>query len=249
MNFLQKNARWIAAVAGCAGGALRMWTLSVGEDDKALFPAHHPGWIGYLVLSAAMILLCLVIFRKDSPTVPQKQSLSLAVHGLAAAGFQLYSIGAVSGTGFVSLLVAFLSFACTAGLIVALWQQAHGTAPTRFAYLFSCLFFVLLMFQTNYTYAGEPELSRFVPQFLAAFSAALACYQFWGRAVDLPNGKKQLFWQCVAGYLCLAAAPGAHILYGCVGIFLLVGPYFPPVCSDEPIIEEPDQSMIEESSE
>lgn len=230
MNFLQKNARWIAAVTGCVGGALRMWTLSAGEDEKALYPSAHPGWIGYLVLSAGAILLFLRISRKEPADQSAKSPLLPRVaQGLGALGIGLYAFAHWGRGDLLSTIPSVL------GLVTALALIPHPKANRGFAHALSCIFFILVMFRINLTYGGEPELLRFLPQFFASLAAAMACYRQWGKAVELDALGKRLFWQLSGGYLCIAAAPGGHLMYLLVGLWLLIGsdvPAYP--CQDDP---------------
>ena len=50
MKKLYPYFNFIVAGFGIAGALLRMWLLSAGTDARGLYPANHPGWIGYLIL-------------------------------------------------------------------------------------------------------------------------------------------------------------------------------------------------------
>lgn len=221
----------LCACAGILGGALRYWTLSAGEDSKGLYPVAHPGWIGYLVLSAIMVGVCLWLSRQPAQTSQQPGSriCFLIGNSLAALGLILYDLSAF-GNAFATL-VSLVGIALALLLLRRLWQPQKGSPVTLCG--LACLYFALEMFRLNLNFGGEPELLRFIPQFLAMLSASLACYQLWGKAVDLESPQKRLFWQCLAGYLSIAAAPGAHIMYAGVGIFLLCEPFTPQPTAEE----------------
>lgn len=231
MKYLRPYAGYIAASMGVLGGALRMWTLSMGEDGKGLYPSHHAGWLCYLVLTAVMVLFCFLSSRKDA----QRRCpawLPLAGTCVAAVGVLLYSLSFLGKLDFFSMICMSLGLATVGVLLYKLYRQGKGGGQSELNYLVSCLFFTVEMFRLNQNYGGEPELIRFLPQFLAVFSAALACYQLWGKAVELDRRKRRLFWQRLAGYLCIAAAPGAHIMYACVGLWLLSASCEQPVAAN-----------------
>lgn len=223
MNILRPYAKYIAGSMGILGGALRMWTLALGEDQKALYPANHPGWLCYLGLTMAMIVFCFFISQKEAGS-RHKNVLSFAVECIAAVGIGIYSLSLFPSTGFFALMVSALGMASTIALLYDLYRHTKSLPTTIFAYALPCLFFAVEMFYLNSQFGGEPELIRFIPQFLAVFSAAFATYQLWGNAVELDHWKRRQFWQLLAGYLCIAAAPGGHIMYACVGLWLLFAP-------------------------
>lgn len=224
----------IAAIGGVLAACLRQWTLSGGVDEKALYPAAHPGWIGYLVLSAAMALLFLFVSRTESEPAPECKKVGLALHFLAAIGIFAYSLSSIDPTDLFQLIVSGFGFVSAAAMLLGLVQQWKKQTLSALTYALPCLYFVLLMFQSNLIYGGEPEMIRFLPQFLAMVTAALACYQLWGKAVGLDNEKNRLFWQCLAGYLCIATLPGSHIMYAFVGAWLLVGAFQMPATEEVP---------------
>lgn len=216
---------YIAAVGGVLAACLLQWTLSVGVDEKALYPAHHAGWIGYLLLSVAMVLLFLLVSRTDGSSAAPLKKTGLALHLLAALGIFAYSLNSINGAELFQLIVSCFGFISAAAMLLGLVQQLKKQTVSTLTYALPCLYFVLLMFQSNLVNGGEPELIRFLPQFLAITAAALACFQLWGKVVGLDNEKNRLFWQCLAGYLCIAATPGGHIMYAFVGVWLLIGSF------------------------
>lgn len=232
---------YIAAIGGVLAACLRQWTLSVGVDDKALYPAAHPGWIGYLLLSAAMALLFLFVSRTDAKPASECKKVGLALHLLAAIGIFAYSLSSINGTEIFQMIVSGFGLVSTAAMLLGLVQQWKKQTLSALTYALPCLYFVLLMFQSNLVNGGEPEMIRFLPQFLAVTAAALACFQLWGKAVGLDNEKNRLFWQCLAGYLCIAALPGNHIMYAFVGAWLLVAAFEAP-SAEEPGPEQPDET-------
>ncbi len=231
MKYLRPYTGYIAASMGILGGALRMWTLSVGEDAKGLYPAGHVGWLCYLVLTAATILFCFLAGRKQAQRHCPSW-LPPVGNCVAVVGVLLYSLSFFGKTDLFSLLCMGLGLATVCVLLYDLYRQAKGGGQRELCYMIPCLFFAVEMFRLNHNYGGEPELIRFLPQFLAVFSATLACYQLWGTAVELDDRRRRLFWQRTAGYLCIAAAPGAHIMYACVGLWLLSAPWEQPVASN-----------------
>ena len=248
-------ANYLAAAAGVAGALLRWWTLSVGPDAKGLYPAAHPGWIGYLLLTAAAILALWLLTRspEDAPKPLENfylafssTALTAAVHLLAAIGIALH---ATRGSGLLQTVTYFLPLACAGGLTVLGLQIFSGKAPTGTVYLLPCVFFAMQLFLFGKQYGNETQLSLFMPQALAMAASSLASYRLWGAAVGCDDRRKRLFWSLTAGFLSLAAAPGAHVMYAAVGLWHLAGHRIltPPETAAE--AEEASEAITEEATE
>lgn len=232
----QPIAKWIALAAGLVGGALRYLPIAAGADEKGLYHSGHPGWIGYLALSVVMLVLCWWLSRRETEK-PLHRSIRPVVMLLAFVGLFLYARAQLyAGTTVaigrielpVSLLLGILGLVAAAGLVCGANACRQGKNPPLVTYILPCLYFALEMFRINLSEGGEPEMIRFLPQFLATVTAALGSYQLWGRTVGLPSAKKMGFWRLLAGYLCIAAAPGNHVMYALVGLWLLFDEEMPP---------------------
>ncbi len=218
MKKLYPYINYITASAGMLGGALYFSVLSAGTDEKGLYPAAHFGWIGYLVLTAVTIVFLRFLTREPGseptwqPNFP-KGILPALGQALAGVGIALYSISQLGNPGIFDTLSCWLGFFEAAALLLLSWQRFSGQAPVSMAHLLPCLFFALQLFGMGRAYSSEPELPRYLPQLLATAASALACYQLWGFGIGLGSRKKSLFWSLSAAYLCLAAAPGSHVMY------------------------------------
>lgn len=229
-----KYSTLFAATAGVLGALLRRWLLSAGTDANGLYPAFHPGWIGYLVLTLAAMAALWLATREpgEDPTwnrnfphglpdssVPNfylhfsKVAFTAAGYALAAVGIGLYSRSLLPSSGRLEIAVCWSGFLCAAALLLLSVQIILGKAPASLAHLLPCVYFALLLFLMGKQFSDEPELMRFLPQVAAIAASALACYQLWGFAVGSGSRKNSLFWSMSALYLCLAAAPGNHVLY------------------------------------
>lgn len=222
MSKLKRYLYYIAAGCGVLGAILRVWTLYAGTDEKGLYPANHPGWWGYLLLCLGMAVLAAVACHQpEAPHLP-RPALMLAIGQWAAvAGLVWYGISGLVGGGLLTRIVALAALACAGAMgAVAVLSRKRTLSGT---WMFPpCLLALLLAFQVGMAYRGDPELVRYAPQFLAALAAAMAAYRIWGRVADMDNEKKRTFWCALGGMLCIAAAPGGHILYACLGLWLLV---------------------------
>ncbi len=248
MKKLYPYADYLVAAAGVAGAALRHWLLSAGTDGRGLYPAAHPGWVLYLVLTGAVLVLIWFLTRQPGknphwqPNFPQGILPGL---GLAAAGcgIALYSISRLGTLGLLNTAACWAGFFAAAALLLLGWQRFRGQAGVSMAYLVPCLFLALLLFCMGKDFRAEPEILRYLPQLLAVSASALACYQLWGFGVDLGSREKSLFWSFAAAYLCLAAAPGQSVLYVGLALWHLLGhctlilPPEPPEAATE---ETPD---------
>lgn len=218
---------YVAAGAGVLGGLLRRWALSGGADGRGLYPAGHPGWIGYLALISAALIGIYLITRKCGETPDWAPNFPGGIfpalgHVLAAGGIGLHSVSQLQATETLPLLACWLGFFTAAALLTLAWQCFQGKAPMSMAYLLPCLYFALQLFLLGRVFSTETQLLRFLPQLLAMGASALAGYQLWGFAVGLGSREKSLFWSLSAACLCLSAAPGAHVMYALVGLWHLL---------------------------
>lgn len=221
MKKIRPFAPLIAAGAGLIGALLRQWFLSGGVDERGLYPSGHPGWVLYLILSAGILLLLWLLSRTDAPSAPQKPLFGLVGRGLALLGLLFYNAPRLGSGDILDTLVSLVGLAAALAMLPTKGQLSGNKPPHAVTYALPCLYFVLRLFTINRGNGGETEFVRFLPQIFAVAAAALASYRLWGNTVKLDDEKGRLFWQCAAGYLCLAAAPGAHWMYVCVGLWLL----------------------------
>ncbi|MBO7185103.1 MAG: hypothetical protein J6V34_04805 [Oscillospiraceae bacterium] len=234
---------YIVAAAGALGAVLRFWLLSAGCDEKGLCPADHPGWIGYLILTAAVLVLVYLMTRnveedptwlRNFPQPTQRDSdvswhLSFAKSCFRAAGYALAAIGILFygltfhyGESTFQSILYWGAFVCGATLLLTAAQSFTGKVPVSLAYPVICAYLALLLFTLGKDFSDEPEMLRFLPQLFALAASALAAYQLWGFAVGCGNRKKSLFWSLTAAYLCLAAAPGNHPMFATLGAWHLL---------------------------
>lgn len=224
MKKIRPFAPLMAAAAGLVGALLRLWFLSGGVDERGLYPSGHPGWVLYLIFSGGMVLLLWFVSRADAPAPRTTPAVSLVGRALALVGLLFYNIPQLTGGDILDMVIGLVGLAAALALIPTKGQLSGEKSPHFIAYALPCLYFVLQLFTVNQGNGGETEFALFLPQILALAAAALASYQLWGNSVKLDEEKNRLFWQCAAGCLCLAAAPGSHWMYACVGLWLLTVP-------------------------
>lgn len=213
---MKKYLSFLFPFAALLGASLYGWTLSVGTDEKGLYPAAHPGWIGYLILTAA-VLTVLFCLRGKIPSA--ETGLAPIGHLFGTLGFFLLFLTGVKNRDFLSAVGALLSAVAMAVLTRQRWTQK---TPAASLYAVPCLYLIYALFRLNLRYGGEPELIRFLPQFLAVFSAAIATFQIWGQSVGRGKTTTRIFWILAGGYLCLAAIPATSWAYGALALFLLM---------------------------
>lgn len=251
---MKKTAKYSEVVVLClavAGALLRCWTLRVGPDSNDLYPTNHGGWIGYLAVSAFVLVLTWLLGRNECAESTRAGAFSRATQMLAALGLCFYAVRQWDTTGendTLSFIVGVLTSAVgifAAAALVPMREPIFGRKQGgAMAYILTCVFFVLLLFGINLRFGAETEFVRFLPQAMAAAAAAFACYRFWGRKVGMDDAKKRNFWRLLGAYLCIAAAPGAHWMFAAVGLWLLTGPYHGNACaeSSEETENAPDES-------
>lgn len=259
---------FFTAGTGILGALLRQWHLSAGVDHQGLYPAAHPGWIGYLVLTAATLAALWLATREpgEDPTwkrnfphhlsgdnTPRfyldfaKAAFRASGYALAAVGIGVYMHSLLPGSGMLYTAVYWGGWVCAAALLLLSVQLFSGKPPVAMAHLIICVYFAILLFTTGRQFSGEPELVRFLPQLFALAASALAAYQLWGFAVGCGNRRKSLFWSLSAAFLCLAAAPGAHVMYAALGLWHL-GSHCVLTLPPEETPEDASQEIPEEAT-
>jgi hypothetical protein len=226
-----KLSPFCAAAAGVLGALLRSWLLHAGTDERGLYPSGHPGWIGYAVLSVAMVAAFWLLtreaeqepawlrnFSNDFP----RPAITGAGYALAAVGIGLHTRTLLPGPNIINLFTYWCGFACVAALLVTGVLIFIGKKPFSMIFAVPCVYFAALMFLVSQQFRGEPELLRYLPQVVALACCALAGYQLWGFAADCGNRSASLFWSFCAIYFCLAAAPGNSVLYPLLGLWQLL---------------------------
>ncbi len=249
-------ANYLAAGAGIVASLLYKWALSVGPDSKGLYPAAHPGWIGYLLIIVAVTaaIFCLTRSCGAHPGWAGNFAggpLPILGHAAAACGILIYSLPLLQNDR-IGLFCGVLGL-CSAGALgamaIALLRKKN---PPTLLFLLPCLFFALLLVLFGKQYGSETQLVRYLPQFLAFSASSLACYELAGFGAEAGNRKKSLFWSLTATALCFAAASSQwffaalglwHLLSHC----LLAEPS--PEVTVEETIEETVEEIVEETAE
>lgn len=219
-------ADYLAAGAGILAALLRQWALVAGPDDRGLYPAAHPGWIGYLLVMAAAIAgLCLLTrgcggrtgWENNFPT----GAFPILGQMAAACGIMIYCLPLLQSNR-MELICGILGLCAAGALLVLSWQRFQQKLPFAPAYLLPSLFFALQLFLLGKEYSAETQLLCFLPQFLACAASTLASYELMGFGAEAGNRRKSLFLSLSAAALCFAAAPGAHWMYAAVGLWHLL---------------------------
>jgi hypothetical protein len=235
-------ANYLAAGAGVLAALLRQWTLVAGTDAKGLYPAAHPGQIGYLVVMTLAIAAFFLLTRhckdgsdwkRDFPTGPLPILGQLA----AACGIAIYSLPLLQSHR-IGMICGILGFCATGALLVLSWQRFQQKPPFAPAYLIPCLFFALQLFLLGKTHGNETQLLRILPQVLAFALSALASYELTGFGLGIGNRSRSLLWSLCAASLCFAAVPGGNLFFLGLGLWHLLSH-----CSlTEPAEEEPQEA-------
>ena len=220
-------ANYLAAGAGVAAALLRFWMLGAGLDEKGLYPAAHPGWIGYLLVIVAALIGIFLMTRQCqgcgtwSPNFPTG-IFSMAGHVAAAGGIFFYSLPQLQAADRLILAGGVLGMVAAATLLALTIPQLRQKPQCGAAYLLPCLFCAMQLFLMAKTYSTETQSLLFLPQVFAFAASTLACYQMAGFGVALGNRRRSLFWSLSAGVLCLAAAPGNHWGFAALGLWHLL---------------------------
>lgn len=242
-------ANYLAAGAGILAALLRQWTLVAGRDEKGLYPAAHPGWIGYLLVMAAAVVVIYLMTRDCGKNGTCQTNFPVGIFPIlgqlaAACGIVICCLPLLQGRLF-DLICGILGLCAAGALLMLSWQRFQQRPPFAPAYLLPCLFFAAQLFRLGKQYGTETQLLCFLPQFLACAASALASYELMGCSAEDGSRKKSLFWSLSAAALCFAAVPGASWMYSAVGLWHLLDH-----CTlSEPAEELPKEETVAEIEE
>lgn len=242
-------ANYLAAGAGVLAALLRQWTLVAGRDKTGLYPAAHPGWIGYLLVMAAAVVVIYLMTRNCGKNGTCQALFPAGIFPVlgqlaATSGIVVHCLPLLQSNR-MGLICGILGFCAAGALLVLSWQRFQQKPPFAPAYLLPCLFFAMQLFLMGKQYSTETQLLCFLPQFLACAASALASYELMGCSAEDGSRQKSLFWSLSAAALCFAATPGASWMYAAVGLWHLLGH-----CSlAEPTEELPKEETVEEIEE
>ncbi len=249
-------APFISLLFGSIAMALQLWFRSAGTDSSGLLPQNHPSQILLLIISAAAVILFWLLSRQldkqENAVAAPRSPISAAGYLAAGAGLLLFSVSdlATAGDRFEQLL-ALVGLASGLGFAWGGWLRLQAKPLHFVIHALPTLYFALRVFLMGKTLGAEPELSRFILQFLATLALLPAMYQLWGLSVELGRGRKLWFWSLSAGYFCLAAAIGSGeiLLYGAMAALLLTNLPEPKPAEAELPEEAPAQEAPGEASE
>ena len=244
-------ANYLAAAAGVTAGLLHKWALAAGTDSKGLYPIAHSGWIGYLLIVAAVTAAIFYLTRSCGQHPGWAGNFSgglLPILGYAAAacGILVCSLPLLQGAR-LSLICGVVGL-CSAGVLLVLSLQLYQKkTPFTIALLIPCLFFALQLVLLGKQYGTETQLMRYLPQFLAFATSCLACYEQIGFGVEAGSRKKSLFWSLSAAALCFAAMSSQWI-FAALGLWHLLGHCSlaepPAVPTEEEPTKEPEETDL-----
>lgn len=244
-------ANYLAAGAGVAAALLYKWALSAGTDDKGLYPAAHPGWIGYLVVMVAAIVLFFLMTRSCGKNGSWNANFPggiLPVLGqlAAACALVLYGIPRLAPGEVMHFASGMLALGSAVALAAVSIRQLQQKSVPSSLFALPCLFFALQLFLLGKQYGTETQLLGYLPQFAACAASSLASYELIGFGVEDGNREKSLFWSLTAAALCFAAM-SSQWMFAALGLWHLLGH-----CSlAEPIViqEETTEEAAEEETE
>lgn len=252
----KEDIPYVIPVAGLLGAALRLWQLTGGRDEKGLFIDWHLSGLGLLVLAVAMVWFLKAMTRSLREETGSWE-FNFPASAVGAAGTVLAALG-LGWTGIAQLRSAgmavdqacgVLGIVAALGLLVAAYGRLRGVRTVQFAHIPACIFFVVWLFSSSRLWGAETELWQFLPELAAGLSMMLAVYQRTAFDVDLGRRDRYLFWNQMAVWLCIAAAPGSEDV-----VLLLTGAVWmmTNLCALDDVIPEQkteDQELAPEASE
>ena len=228
MRKFLRYADAIALACGTLGMLLQFLILWGGTDHQGLYPAHHPAWIlSWVLILGAVVFFWLLSrqsgtncsFRANFPASP-----IAAIGCLAAAVTMIIAgIGYLRAGVLLDRLCGLFCLLSGIGMLPAGAGRFFGKRPPFLCYALPCVFFALHVFYLGGKWGGEPEPVRYLFRYFANLAMIPACYQLWGFSVGSGQRQNCLFWNLLAGFLCILSAPGASgsLLYLGAGFWIL----------------------------
>ncbi len=229
MRKLFRYTGWIAVGAGVVGALLRLLMLREGPDAEGLYRRNHPAWILLWVLGCAVVVLLFLLSRHAGKSRRYTENFPpspLAALGTAVGAMGLLAVsivGWMTTSGVTNRLMNGIGVVAALGLGYSAWCRFHGSRKQLLVHLILCLYFAVRVFNMGRLFGSEPQLSKFVLQFLASAAAMMAVYQLATFDVELGQRSGCVFWSLFAVYYCCTAIPGCEewLFYATMAIFLL----------------------------
>lgn len=244
-------ANYLAAGAGVVAALLYKWALSAGTDGKGLYPAAHLGWIGYLVVMVAAIVLIFLMTRSCGKNGSWNANFPggiLPALGQLAAAFALalYGVSRLVLGETMHFASSILALGSAVALVAVSIRQLQKKSVPSPLFALPCLFFALQLFLLGKQYGTETQLLGYLPQFAACAASSLASYELIGFGVEDGSRKKSLFWSLTAAALCFAAG-SSQWTFAALGLWHLLGHCSltePPAVTEEEPKEEPEETDL-----
>ncbi len=238
MKKLFPHIHLLTLFLACAGAMLRLIFLLMGTDDRGLYPAGHPLFWAVCLLTLATVAFLGYMSRMTDRKRWYRGSYPVSLPGClgclaAAAGIACTNISLIRSADRIEMLTGLLGLACAVMLVLWGFDRQAGKKPAPYIGAIPCLFFALRVFYLGKTMGTDPEMVRYIFEFLGALALLPASYYLWGFHINLGNRNKSVFWSLTALYLCICAAPGSSqwpLNLGCA-LWLLTN-----LCSLRPLL-------------
>ena len=254
MRKLLRYADAIVLFCATIGMMLQFWIFLGGTDGNGLYPARHPGWTLSWILSFAVLVFIWLLSRQVGNNRHYSTNFPpsiIGALGYLAGGLSLGYMGLQflnNSPVWLDMFTGILGLSSGLSLIICGACRFFGKKPPFLCYMIPCFFFALQVFILGRELGGEPEPVRYLFRFLAILSLIPATYQHWGFSVGMGERSSCLFWNLLAGFLCILCTPCERdgILYMALGFWMLSNPcalkYLPrrsrPIPQPEPVMAE-----------
>ncbi len=211
MKKLLHYADCLMLLAGIIGCVLRLRFDNTGLDGYGLYRTNHPAWIGLCVLTVGVLVFNYFMTRDPGDSRDYRQNFPGSKVGAVTCVALAVSLGyngimgLLSADTFLDVLVALTSMLSAISLGVAGVERFCGNQPLFICHMVPCVYFALRVFAMGRDLGTDPEICRFLFQFLASLSMIPAFYWLWAFDVGLGNRRRSLFFSLCALYFCLVA--------------------------------------------
>ncbi len=212
--FRPKNLPTLTLLAGGIGLVLHFLLLTTGVDDRGFFISYHPADIALWVLTAAFIVMLLLLTK--GLTDRSKYRVNFPPSTLGSLG----TLCAVSGIGVTSLMelisaadrvdtISAILGLISAALLLFISHCRHkGLQPTPMSHAIISLYLMVRLISQYRHWSSDPAVLDYCFQLLASVCLMLSVYHRATFDANFGKRRSYAFFNLLSVYFCIICMTG-----------------------------------------
>ena len=202
---------YLSLLGGLVTLLLRLWLLSIGEDDRGLLAVGIvPDILSWIAVALTLVLLGIGVWQLPNTKSCSNASANAAIGiAVAAVGILITSLREVPiAFDAVGMLSTGLGLIAGVSLGFLAFFRAKRLQPNILFHGMVCIYFMFHLVSHYRLWSSCPQLQDYGFELLAIVFVMLACYQ--RAAFDAGRGtlRSYTFFSTAALFFCIAALPG-----------------------------------------